>query len=44
MLLKLKGKTGILYTTQIEDMKKYIEYGNSIGIRTGGFWSAAEAT
>ncbi len=25
-------------------MKRYIEYGNSIGIRTNGFWSASEST
>ena len=44
MLLQLRGKTGILYTTQVTDMKRYIEYGNRIGIRTEGFWSASADT
>lgn len=34
-----KGKTGILYTAEIGDMKKYIKYANSIGMRANGFWS-----
>ena len=44
LLPKLKGKTGILYTTLVEDMKRYIEFGNSIGIRTNGFWSNSVET
>ena len=31
--------TGILYTTQVADMKRYIEYANKIGIPANGFWS-----
>ena len=31
--------TGILYTTEIEDMKKCIEYARSMGIAENGFWS-----
>lgn len=44
LLLKLKGKTGILYTTNISDMEQYIDYANSIGIAANGFWSTALAT
>ena len=43
ILNKKKGKTGILYTTKIEDMKRYIDYANSIGIRANGFWSLSAA-
>ena len=34
-----KGKTGILYVTEISNMKKYIDYANSIGFHANGFWS-----
>ena len=34
-----KGETGILYTEQVADMKRYIDYANSIGLRANGFWS-----
>ena len=34
-----KGKTGILYVSDIATMKKYIDYANSIGVRANGFWS-----
>ena len=34
-----KGKTGILYVTEIDRMKHYIEYANSIGYHAEGFWS-----
>ena len=44
LILRMKGKTGVLYTTQIEDMKRYIDFGNSNGIRTNGFWSTSVAT
>lgn len=39
-----KGKTGILYVTEIERMKHYIEYANSIGYRANGFWSTSLET
>ena len=44
LLLKQKGKTGILYTTKIEDMERYIEFANSHGISASGFWSIAIET
>ena len=44
LLLKLKGKTGILFTTNVEDMKDFIDFANSKGIRANGFWSVSEAT
>lgn len=44
LLDKNKGKTGILYTTEIGNMKKYIKYANSIGMRANGFWSPSEKT
>ena len=37
-----KGKTGILYVTEIWKMKHYIDYANSIGMRANGFWSVSE--
>ena len=43
LILKLKGKTGILYTTNIKDMERYIDYANSIGVRANGFWSVSAA-
>ena len=39
-----RGKKGILYTTRIEDMKKYIQYANSIHVRADGFWSTRMET
>jgi len=39
IILRHKGQTGILYTTEIEDMKRYIEFANQNGIRANGFWS-----
>ena len=36
------GKTGILYVTEIKNMKRYIEYANSIGYHANGFWSIGE--
>jgi len=39
-----KGKTGILYVTEIERMKHYIEYANSIGYHAEGFWSISPET
>ena len=44
LLLELKGKTGILFTTNVSDMKFYIEYANIHGIRAEGFWSISTAT
>ena len=44
LLLKLKGKTGILFTTNVEDMIDFIDFANSKGIRANGFWSVSEAT
>lgn len=37
-----KGQTGILYVSDIESMKRYINYANSIGVRANGFWSIHE--
>ena len=39
ILLRHKGQTGILYTTEIQDMKRYIDFANQNGIRANGFWS-----
>ena len=39
ILDKHKKETGILYTTEINDMKRYIDFARSIGIRANGFWS-----
>ncbi len=39
-----KGKTGILYVTEIDRMKHYIEYANSIGYHAEGFWSISPDT
>ena len=36
------GKTGILYVTEINTMKHYIEYANNIGYHASGFWSIGE--
>lgn len=44
MLLELKGKTGILFTTNVKDMKHYIELANINGIRANGFWSTSVKT
>lgn len=44
LLPELKGKTGIVYTTEIRNMKHCIEYAQSIGIRANGFWSASAKT
>ena len=41
LLLSLRGKRGILYTTEISHMKRYIDYANSIGMRANGFWSTS---
>ncbi|MBR3017061.1 MAG: hypothetical protein IKH57_08285 [Clostridia bacterium] len=32
-------KTGIIYTTEIEDMKRIITFAHNLGIRADGFWS-----
>ncbi len=37
-----RGKTGILYVSEIWNMKNYIEYANSIGFHANGFWSVGE--
>lgn len=39
VLLQSVGKTGILFTQQIRDMKQYIAFANANGIRANGFWS-----
>ncbi len=39
-----KGKTGILYITEIWNMENYIDYANSIGYRAAGFWSISPET
>ena len=44
LILKLKGKTGILFTTNVRDMKWFIEYANMNGIRANGFWSTSFRT
>lgn len=44
LLLRLKGKTGILFTVNVRDMEHYIEYANSIGYRANGFWSTSTET
>lgn len=42
LLLRVRGKTGILYTEQVEPMKKYIAFAREQGIRADGFWSIRE--
>ena len=44
VLMGLKGKTGILFTTNVRDMRYIIDYANSIGIRASGFWSTSART
>ncbi len=44
LLLRLKGKTGILFTVNVGDMVHYIEYANSIGYHANGFWSISMDT
>jgi len=44
LILKNKGKTGILFTENVADMKKYISYANGIGVRADGFWSVRDDT
>ena len=44
LLLELKGKTGILFTTNVKDMKHYIELANCLGIAANGFWSTSVKT
>ena len=44
LLLSHKGKTGILFTTNVRDMKYYIEYANYNGIMANGFWSTSVKT
>lgn len=39
-----KGKTGILFTENIADMKRYIAFANGIGVRANGFWSTRAET
>lgn len=39
ILSRHSGQTGILYTTQIEDMKKYLAAASLLNIRANGFWS-----
>lgn len=39
ILLRHKGQTGILYTTEIQDMLWTMEWANKNSIRTNGFWS-----
>ena len=41
LLLSLKGKRGILYTARISEMKDFIEFAKSIGMRANGFWSTS---
>ena len=44
LILRQKGKTGILFTTNVRDMKHFIEYANDNGIRANGFWSTSSRT
>ena len=39
ILMQHKGQTGILYTTEIQTMKRYMDFANRNGIRANGFWS-----
>lgn len=39
VLLNHIGQTGILYTQQVRDMKKAIDFARCHGIRANGFWS-----
>ena len=39
ILLQSAGKTGILYTEQVEPMKKYIAFAREHSIMADGFWS-----
>lgn len=44
LIQREKGKTGIIFTENIADMKRYITYANSIGVRADGFWSIRDDT
>lgn len=44
ILLRHKGQTGILYTSEIQNMKKYMDFANQNGIRANGFWSINAST
>ena len=44
LILQHKGQTGILFTTNVRDMKHFIEYANNHGIRANGFWSTSFRT
>ena len=44
LILQHKGETGILFTTNVRDMKNFIEYANYNGIRANGFWSTSFKT
>ena len=39
LLEQLRGKRGILYTTEIGDMKRYIKAARNMDFRANGFWS-----
>lgn len=39
ILMQHKGQTGILYTSEIQNMKHYMDFANRNGIRANGFWS-----
>ncbi len=44
LILRQKGKTGILFTTNVRDMRHYIESANINGIRANGFCSTSYRT
>ena len=44
IILQHKGQTGILYTSEIQSMKRYMDFANQNGIRANGFWSINAAT
>ncbi len=44
ILLRHKGQTGILYTNEIQDMVKYMDWANRHGIPANGIWSVNART
>ena len=44
LLLTQKGRTGILFTTNVSDMKDLIDFAKCNGIKAEGFWSTSTAT
>lgn len=44
IILREKGKTGIVFTVNVADMKHIIDFANRHGVRANGFWSTSADT